>query len=80
LIRILSAWHIASTPKNIVASFRRSGIVVRWDEINGFLLATIVPEEGDRVQEVYLYKQQEEETGEYLISDDELDAMPGEMD
>jgi hypothetical protein len=56
LIRMPSAWHIASTPKNTVADFRRSGIAVRWDEIKGCLLATVVPEEADRAEEVYVHE------------------------
>jgi hypothetical protein len=59
LIRMLSTWHVASTPKNIVASFRRSGTVVRWDEIKGYLPATVVPDEADSAQEVYLHEQQQ---------------------
>jgi hypothetical protein len=75
-----SAWHVASTPKNVAASFRGSGIVVGWDKIKGCLLARAVPEEANKAQEVYLHQQQEEETGDGLISDEELDAITREMD
>jgi hypothetical protein len=73
LIRMLSAWHVAATPKNIVGSFRRSGIVVRWEEGRGCLLAAVVPGEADRAQELYVHEQEEDETGDELLSDDELD-------
>jgi hypothetical protein len=80
LIRMLLTWHIASTPKGIVAIFWRSGIAMRWDEIKDCFLATVVPKEADRAQEVYLHERQEEETGDDLISDDELDAITEETD
>jgi hypothetical protein len=73
LIRMLSAWHVAATPKNIVGSFRRSGIVVRWEEDRGCLLAAVVPGEVDRAQELDVYEQEEDETGDELLADDELD-------
>jgi hypothetical protein len=43
--------------KNIVASFQRSGIVVRWKEARGRLVATVVPEETGRAQEAHLHEQ-----------------------
>jgi hypothetical protein len=70
---MLSAWHVAATPKNIVGSFRRSGIVVRWEEGRGCLVATVVPGEADRAQELYVHEQEEDETGDELLSHDELD-------
>jgi hypothetical protein len=72
LIRMPSAWHVAATPKNIVGSFRRSGIVVRWEEDRGRLLAAVVPGETDRAQELSVHEQ-EDETGDELFSDDVLD-------
>jgi hypothetical protein len=75
LIRMLSACHVAATPKNIVGSFRRSGIVVRCEEAmgRGCLVAAVVPGEADRAQELYVHEQEEDETGDELLSDDELD-------
>jgi hypothetical protein len=54
---------MAAKPKNIFASFYGSGIVVRWEEVKGCLVAAVVPEEADRAQEVYLHEQIEDETG-----------------
>jgi hypothetical protein len=53
---------------------------LRWDEIKGCLIATVIPEEADRALEVFMHEQQEEETGDDLISNDELDEITGEMD
>jgi hypothetical protein len=75
LIRMLSAWSFAATPKNIVGSFRRSGIVVRWEEDRGCLLAAVVPGEVDRAQELYVHEQEEDETKDELLSDDKLDDL-----
>jgi hypothetical protein len=69
LIRMLSAWDVAATPRNIVGSFRRSGIVVRWQEDRGALLAEVVPQEADHAQELSLHDHEEDET------DDELDDL-----
>jgi hypothetical protein len=63
LIRLVSAWEVAATPKNIIASFRRSGIVVRWEKARGYMVAAVTPEEVDRVQEVSLHEQIEDKMG-----------------
>jgi hypothetical protein len=39
LIRMLCAWHIAVTPKNVIGSFRRAGLVVEWNEEQEGLIA-----------------------------------------
>jgi hypothetical protein len=75
LIRMFSAWYVAATPMNIVGSFRGSGIVVRWQEDRGCLLAEVVPEEADHVQELYLHEQEEDETDNEPLSDHELDDL-----
>jgi RPA family protein len=41
----------------------------------GYLVGAVVPEEADRAQEVYLRGQVEDETGDEISSDDELDEM-----
>jgi hypothetical protein len=74
LIRLLSAGHIAATPTATAASFRRSEIVVRWEEVRDCLVAVLVPEEVDHVQEVYLHEQVEDETGDEISTEDELDG------
>jgi hypothetical protein len=73
----LCAWHTAATPRNIIASFRRSGVVVRWDGNRAFLTAAVVPEEADRAQEVYLHESEDDEAIDQLLSDDELEDMSG---
>jgi hypothetical protein len=46
---------------------------VRWEEARGWLLAAVVPGEADRAQELYVHEQEEDETGDELVLDDELD-------
>jgi hypothetical protein len=66
LIRMLSAWYVAATPKNIVRSFRGSRIVVRRQDDRGCLLAEVVPEEADQAQELHLHEHEADETDDEL--------------
>jgi hypothetical protein len=75
LIRMLSASYVAGMRRNIVGSFRRSGMFVRWQEDRGCLFAEVVSEEADRAQELYLHEQEEDETDNELLSDHELDDL-----
>jgi hypothetical protein len=52
--------------ENVVASFQRSIIVVRWEEVRGCLVAAVVHEEVDSAQEVDLHEQVEDETGDMI--------------
>jgi hypothetical protein len=75
LIRMLSAWYVVATPRNIVGSFPQSGIVVRREEGRGCLLAEVVSEDADPAQELHLHGQEENETDDELLSDDKLDDL-----
>jgi hypothetical protein len=77
LIRMLCAWHTAAALRNIIASFRRSGVVVHWDGNRAFLTAAVVLEEANRAQEVCLRERGEDEVIDQLLSDDELEDMSG---
>jgi hypothetical protein len=48
VISMLCAWDIRPTPNNIIDSFRRSGIVVEWNQGRSCLMAAVVREEGRR--------------------------------
>jgi hypothetical protein len=66
--------------KNIVASFRRPGIIMRWEEISGCPVAAVVPEETEPAQETYLHERAEDQTGNDVLSDNKFDEMVTAMD
>jgi hypothetical protein len=70
------ASHIAVTRKNIVGSFRRPGLVAQWDMEP--LLAIIMPELANRIEEVLLHKRVEAEKEDEIASVEDLDHL--EMD
>jgi hypothetical protein len=78
LIRVLCAWHIAATPKNVVGSFRRAGLAVRWNGEQDTLFGGIVPAAADRVQEVFVHEFADSETEDDVASEDDLDDLPVE--
>jgi hypothetical protein len=74
-IRMLCAWHIAATAKNVIGNFRRAGLVVEWNEEQERLMAKIVIEAAERAQEVSLHEAREDETEDESLSNDDLDEF-----
>jgi hypothetical protein len=66
--------------KKSVASFQRSGIVLHREEASSSLVTPLVPEEVDCAQEIYLYEQVEDETGNEISSDVRLCEMVAAID
>jgi hypothetical protein len=56
LIRMLCASHVAATPRNVIGSFKRAAIVVRWSAADDRLFAEIVLAAADRAQELFLHE------------------------
>jgi hypothetical protein len=76
---MLCAWHIAATQKNVVGSFRRAGLVVRWNGEQDTLFAGIVPAAADRAQEMFVHEFAGSETEDDVASEDDLDDLPAEI-
>jgi hypothetical protein len=78
LIRMLCAWHVAATPRNVIGSFRRAGLVVYWDARQERLMARVELAAVDCAREVFLHETVEEETEDGVLSgDDRHDMLEG---
>jgi hypothetical protein len=75
LIRMLCAWHIAAIPKNVMGSFRRTGLFMERNEEQERPMAKIVIEAADRAQEVFFHEAREDETKDELLSNDDRDEL-----
>jgi hypothetical protein len=53
---------------------------VEWNKEQERLMAKIVIKAVDRVQEVFLHETREDETGDELLSDDDLDEVLAESE
>ena len=40
-IKILDSWHKVTVPRNIIAAFRRGGLIIQWDQDQGKLIASV---------------------------------------
>ena len=41
VIKILDSWQRVTVPRNIIAAFRRGGLIVQWDQDQGKLIASV---------------------------------------
>jgi hypothetical protein len=72
-IRMLCAWHVAATPRNVIGRFRPAGLVVHWDAGQERLMARVKLAAADRAREVFLHETVEDETEDNVLSDDDRD-------
>jgi hypothetical protein len=78
--RMLCAWHVAAMPKNAIGSFRRAGLVLRWNGEQVRLMERIELEAADRAWDVFLHEIVEEEMEDEVPSDDDRDELMGELE
>jgi hypothetical protein len=57
----------------LLGTFADPGLSCDGRRTEACLLAAVVPGEADRAQELYVHEQEEDETGDELLSDDEVD-------
>jgi hypothetical protein len=77
---MLCVWNIAATPKNIVGSFRRASVVVQWDMEHEYLMAIIMSELADRVEELLLHECVEAQTEDAITLDEALGDLKRDLE
>jgi hypothetical protein len=73
LIRMLCAWFSAATPKNIIGSFTRPGIVPWWDAETNLLMAQVIPERAGPAQELFALETDDDTGSDQMESDADLE-------